>query len=128
VTAKRTTNGQLIDADVPLEALVTSPKLRGSTTVTALDTRIAASPTVLAIVVDPTVPAIDRDAARRAVRDLLALLGQDTHDPELGETPRRVVAALEELLTPAPFQMTTFANDEGYDELDIARDIPVRSL
>jgi GTP cyclohydrolase IA len=96
--------------------------------VTALDTRIAASPTVLAIVADPTVPAIDRDAARRAVRDLLAALGQDCHDPELAETPRRVVAAFEELLTPAPFQMTTFANDEGYDELVIARDIPVRSL
>lgn len=95
---------------------------------TALDTRIAASPTVLAIVADPTVPAIDRDAARRAVRDLLVALGQDTDDPELAGTPRRVVAAFEELLTPAPFQMTAFANDEGYDELVIARDIPVRSL
>ena len=50
---------------------------------TALDTRPEEPPSVLAIVADPTVPAIDRDAARRAVRDLLTSLGQDTHDPEL---------------------------------------------
>ena len=62
------------------------------------------------------------------MRDLLAALGQDIDDAELAETPRRVVDAFEELLTPAPFAMTTFANDEGYDELVIARDIPVRSL
>jgi GTP cyclohydrolase IA len=95
---------------------------------TALDSRIGEATNVLAIVADPTAPSINRDAARRAVRDLLAALGQDTLDPELAETPRRVVAVLEELLTPSPFEMTTFANDEGYDELVIARDIPVRSL
>jgi GTP cyclohydrolase I len=33
-----------------------------------------------------------------------------------------------ELLTPRPFDLTTFPNDEGYDELVVARDIPVRSL
>jgi GTP cyclohydrolase I len=86
------------------------------------------SPRVLAIVADPTAPAIDRNAAQCAVRDLLAALGQDTDDAELVDTPRRVVAAFEELLTPAPFAMTTFANDEGYDELVIARDIPIRSV
>ena len=66
------------------------------------DARI--SPNFLAIVADPTVPAIDRSAARAAVRDLLAALGQDTDDAELADTPRRVVAAFEELLTPAPFR------------------------
>jgi GTP cyclohydrolase I len=80
------------------------------------------------VAADPATPPIDRDAAQLAVRDLLAALGQEVDDPELAETPRRVVAAFEELLTPAPFRMTTFANDEGYDELVIARDIPVRSL
>ena len=82
----------------------------------------------LTIAAGPARPAIDRDAARAAVEDLLAALGQDVTDPELAETPRRVVAAFEELLTPAPFELTTFANDEGYDELVIARNIPVRSL
>jgi len=96
--------------------------------VTALDTPTRKRGSALAIVSDPTVPAINRNAARRAVRDLLIALGQDPDDPELAQTPHRVVATFEELLTPAPFEMTTFANDDGYDELVIARDIPVRSL
>ena len=36
--------------------------------------------------------------------------------------------AYAELLTPALFDLTTFPNDEGYDELVLARDIPVRSV
>jgi GTP cyclohydrolase I len=82
----------------------------------------------LAVVPGSVTSSIDRIAAQRAVRDLLTALGQDTDDPELADTPRRVAAAFEELLTPAPFRLTTFANDEGYDELVIARDIPFRSL
>ena len=34
----------------------------------------------------------------------------------------------EELLTPEPFDATTFPNDGGYDELVVARDIPFHSL
>jgi GTP cyclohydrolase I len=33
-----------------------------------------------------------------------------------------------ELFTPRPFNLTTFPNDEGYDELVLARAIPVRSV
>jgi GTP cyclohydrolase IA len=36
--------------------------------------------------------------------------------------------AYAELLTPEPFNLTTFANDEGYDELVVVRDIPFQSL
>jgi GTP cyclohydrolase I len=36
--------------------------------------------------------------------------------------------AYAELFTPAPFELTTFPNDEGYDELVLARDIPLRSV
>lgn len=82
----------------------------------------------LTVVADPAMPTIDHHAARAAVHDLLAALGQDIDDPELAETPRRVVAAFEELLAPAPFRLTTFANSEHYDELVIVRDIPVQSL
>jgi len=82
----------------------------------------------LALAAHPALPAIDTAAARVAVADLLSALGQDLTDPELADTPRRVVAAFEELLTPSPFELTTFANDEGYDELVIARNIPFRSL
>lgn len=82
----------------------------------------------LTVVADPPLPTIDHHAARAAVRDLLAALGQNIDDPELAETPRRVVAAFEELLAPAPFRLTTFANNENYDELVVVRDIPVQSL
>src|SRR5207247_8491755 len=44
------------------------------------------------------------------------------------DTPRRVAASYAELLTPAPFTLTTFPNDEGYDELVLARAIPFASL
>ena len=67
-------------------------------------------------------------AAEKAVRDLLAALGQDPASPHLVDTPRRVAATYAELLTPREFSLTTFPNDEGYDELVIARDIPLSSL
>jgi GTP cyclohydrolase I len=86
-----------------------------------------AAPRRLAVVGDPPLPRIDREAAMAAVGDLLAALGQEV-DGELAETPRRVVDAFEGLLTPAPFALTTFENAEGYDELVIARDIPVHSV
>src|SRR3954462_6231042 len=71
---------------------------------------------------------VDFDAAERAVTDLLVALGQDPDDEHLAETPRRVAKAYAELLTPRDFDLTTFPNDEGYDELVLARDIPFESL
>jgi len=71
---------------------------------------------------------VDLDAAAHAVRDLLVALGHDPATPHLVETPRRVAHAYAELLTPRAFDLTTFPNDEGYDELVLARDIPFHSL
>lgn len=71
---------------------------------------------------------IDLPRAERAVADLLDALGQDTTDEHMLDTPRRVAAAYAELLTPRSFNLTTFPNDEGYDELVLARDIPFHSL
>jgi GTP cyclohydrolase I len=71
---------------------------------------------------------VDLAAAERAARDLLAALGADLASPGLRETPHRVAAAYAELLTPEPFNLTTFPNDEGYDELVLVRDIPFQSL
>ena len=71
---------------------------------------------------------VDRELAERAVRDLLRALRRDPADPHLAETPRRVAAAYAELLTPQPFDLTTFPNDEGYNELVLATRIPVQSL
>lgn len=73
-------------------------------------------------------PSIDLARAEGAVRDLLAALGRDATDPHLADTPRRVAAAYAELLTPRSFRLTTFPNDEGYDELVLARNIPFHSL
>jgi GTP cyclohydrolase I len=78
-------------------------------------------------VVGPS-PGVDLVRAERAVADLLAALGQDLSDEQLLDTPRRVAASYAELLTPAPFTPTTFPNDEGYDELVLARAIPFSSL
>jgi GTP cyclohydrolase I len=71
---------------------------------------------------------IDRCAVEHAARDLLAALGADLADASLRDTPRRMAAAYAELLTPQPFEPTTFPNDEGYDELVVARSIPFHSL
>jgi GTP cyclohydrolase IA len=71
---------------------------------------------------------IDRPGVRRAARDLLLALGADVDEPDLQDTPRRVADAYAELLTPHPFQATTFPNDDGYDELIVARAIPFHSL
>jgi GTP cyclohydrolase IA len=71
---------------------------------------------------------VDLPAAERAVADLLRALGRDPGEPHLAETPRRVADSFAEMLTPREFELTTFANDEGYNELVMARDIPVQSL
>jgi GTP cyclohydrolase I len=72
--------------------------------------------------------AIDLDAAEQAAAALLTALGQPLDDPHLADTPRRLATAYSELLTAEPFDFTTFPNTEGYDELVLVEDIPVRSL
>jgi len=71
---------------------------------------------------------VDVGAAERAAHDLLVALGADLASDHLRETPRRVAKAYAELLTPRPFNATTFPNDEGYDELVIVGEIPFQSL
>jgi GTP cyclohydrolase IA len=71
---------------------------------------------------------IDRGAVERAAADLLRALGADVDSEALEETPRRVADAYGELLTPQPFRATAFPNDDGYDELIVARSIPFHSL
>jgi GTP cyclohydrolase IA len=71
---------------------------------------------------------IDQAAAEGAARELLAALGADVDSAAFEETPRRVADAYAELLTPQPFRATTFPNDDGYDQLIVARAIPFHSL
>jgi GTP cyclohydrolase I len=71
---------------------------------------------------------IDHQGVQRAARELLLALGADIDSVGLKDTPRRVADAYVELLTPQPFRATTFPNDDGYDELIVARAIPFNSL
>ncbi len=71
---------------------------------------------------------IDVPAAERAVADLLRALGRDPASAHLDQTPRRVVDSFAELLSGPQFDLTTFPNDEGYNELVLATALPVRSL
>ena len=72
---------------------------------------------------------VDLAAAERAAAAFLAALGVDV-DTEKPARARRAgwPAAYAEMLTPRAFDLTTFPNDEGYDELVLARSIPVRSV
>jgi GTP cyclohydrolase I len=71
---------------------------------------------------------IDAVRARQAARELLLALGADVDAEGLLETPRRMAEAYAELLTPRPFEPTTFPNDDGYDQLIVAGSIPFHSL
>lgn len=66
--------------------------------------------------------------AESAARELLVALGVDVEGPDTKDTPGRLVRMYDELLTPTPFTPTTFPNDDGYDELVLAKGIPFTSL
>lgn len=72
--------------------------------------------------------AVDVPRAEAAVSELLTALGRDVSSEHLSDTPRRVAASLLEMLTPRDFSMTTFPNDERYEELVLVRNIPFHSL
>jgi GTP cyclohydrolase I len=71
---------------------------------------------------------IDSKAAERAAREMLIALGADLSNPSLADTPARMAQSYVEMLTPNSFDMTTFPNDDGYDELVLASGIPFCSL
>lgn len=66
--------------------------------------------------------------AEAAAADFLRALGLDLDSENVRDTPARMARAWAEMLTPRPFELTTFPNDEGYDELVLARDIGFRSV
>ncbi|MEV6209452.1 GTP cyclohydrolase I FolE [Kitasatospora sp. NPDC051914] len=70
----------------------------------------------------------DPAAAERAAAQFLRALGIPITSESLRDTPARMARAYAELFTPRPFDLTTFPNDEGYDELVLARAIPLRSV
>lgn len=76
----------------------------------------------------PPSPATDTDGAERAAAGFLAALGIDTDTEAMAGTPGRMARAYAEMLTPRSFDLTTFPNDERYDELVLARAIGVHSV
>ena len=79
-------------------------------------------------VVDHPPNGADLGRAERAVAEFLDAFGVDLADESLSATPSRVARAYAELLAPRPFHLTTFPNDEGYDELVVTKHIPFHSL
>jgi GTP cyclohydrolase I len=79
-------------------------------------------------IVEPVRAGRDLAAAERAAADLLRALGLSLDTESLRRTPRRMAQAYAELLTPREFDLTTFPNDEGYDELVLVRAIPFQSV
>ncbi|MFP5347648.1 MAG: GTP cyclohydrolase I [Actinomycetes bacterium] len=73
-------------------------------------------------------PEADADVALAGAEQLLSGLGIFSDRTALADTAGRMVRAYTELLTPPAFDLTTFPNDEEYDELVLARGIPLRSL
>ena len=71
---------------------------------------------------------LDLHRAERALRELLVALGRDPQDEHFRDTPRRVAVAYAELLKRPYFDLTTFPNTDGYDELVLVRDIEFHSL
>ena len=68
------------------------------------------------------------EAAAVAAKQFLEALGVSTDGPGLRDSPGRMARAYAEMLTPRSFELTTFPNDEKYDELVVVKDIPLQSL
>jgi GTP cyclohydrolase I len=83
-------------------------------------------PAALRIV--PPADGLDLARAERAAAAFLDALGVATDGDATAATPRRMAHAYAELLTPRPFALTTFPNDENYDELVLASGIAVQSV
>lgn len=71
---------------------------------------------------------IDLPAAERAAGQFLRAMGIGLESESMRGTPGRMARTYAELFTSRPFDLTTFPNEEGYDELVLARAIPVRSV
>ncbi len=76
----------------------------------------------------PEPAATDLAAAEQAAAAFLTALGVPLESEGLRGTPGRMARAYAELFAPRPFELTTFPNEERYDELVLARAIPVHSV
>ncbi len=70
----------------------------------------------------------DLDLAEAAARTFLQARGMPCDTAGTRLSPRRMAAAYAEMLTAREFEMTTFDNEEDYDEMVVVADIPVQSV
>ena len=70
----------------------------------------------------------DLDAATAAARSFFEALGVACDTEGTRDSPRRMANAYAEMLTARDFELTTFDNDEGYDEMVVVCDIPLQSI
>jgi GTP cyclohydrolase IA len=73
-------------------------------------------------------PPVDLEAAESAAVSFLEALGVNISSEATADTPGRMARAYAEMLSVPSFDMTTFPNDQGYDELVMVEAIPVHSL
>lgn len=71
---------------------------------------------------------VDLAAAARAAESFLLALGISCDNESMSKSPLRMAKAYAAMLSARPFEMTTFPNEERYDELVIVRSIPVQSV
>jgi GTP cyclohydrolase I len=96
-----------------------------ATSIHRLNTQTGRHP---ALRVAPPRAEIDLERAERAAAEFLEALGIASDTENMRSTPGRMARAYAELFTAPAFDLTTFPNDEGYDELVLARSIPLRSV
>jgi len=73
-------------------------------------------------------PRIRLEQATQAAQVFLEALGVDLARSGRKDTPARMARAYAELPTPRPFLATHFPNDEGYDQMVLAKEIPFTSV
>jgi GTP cyclohydrolase IA len=81
-----------------------------------------------ALRVVPDAGRVDLAAAESAAAAFLTALGVSLRSESMAASPGRMARAWAEMLTPRAFDLTTFPNDERYDELVVARSLPVQSV
>ena len=74
---------------------------------------------------------VDKERVKRAVREIIAAVGEDADRDGLIETPRRIADMYEEIfagLRTDPYQFLDVTFDEAYSEMVVLKDIPFYSM
>lgn len=78
-----------------------------------------------------TTTPVDKERIQRAVREIIAAVGEDANRDGLIETPRRIADMYEETfagLRTDPYQFLDVTFDEAYSEMVVLKDIPFYSM